>query len=902
MTGTSIINHNPTSSYDKLRVWDSPAYTIGMKAAQTYGWLNDYAMTFTMSNTVNRGFAWRDYSDIASDAAMSLTIDGKLMVKDRLGFTGDTSTYLSRSGAQLRTTSSNGFINMGAANSSWAHFSTDRPNFHFAQGVHVDGTVAVYNTSTYMDSSGMYDNGSRVYSPSNDAVLGKLANAQTWTGINTFNIRTEVQGSGGWAYTRLKNNSSTLWDIASSPVDDSGSLQFRPAGGATNRVTINSSGVVTAPAFSGSLSGTATNADALAGYAGSDYIKRSDTHRSGDVYWDINGRQTTEQIRKTLNTTDGRIIAVDDSSAPEGGCFQVTGYVSVQAADYWKVNVNDTYHFEVWMKFISGTDTAAALYAGWSAFDSAKTYFGNVNRYWGAAYEEIDANTRNDGEWHKVVGRIGAGQFTAGTEYALPLLLLNYNSDATNVIRYCGLKMYRADDRMVSEITQMSTSAKDGSVDTNFVTRLAENGDITARALTATAKSTLSGGVSFGTATGSFSGDANYTTFNGGDYYIQSEVNNCYNYAANNFHGSTSGDNQIFRGNTLTGNNWSLTGAGVFTINRANVGGDSISVIGTANSSWPLRITSNSVGNDNSSGFWVGANGYPDMRLRREDGTVRSLISSWEESYVSNGLRVEGTLKANGGLSQDGHTVLNGSDTWLRTLGATGVYFSSYGGGVYMSDSTYVKTYASKAFRTENTGTNALSAYGGIVLGVGSRYGMGVTGQYSSTKFQGVFSMGSAYQLPADGTTPGNLYGIAWTHSNNTNTNGRRIGGHHACFMTNGVTKSAVGDHIWTSGNVTAYGTSDENLKDSITEISSPLSKVCSLRTSTFNKLDRTTGESTFETGLIAQDVQKTIPELVSENSDGDLVIRHGKNELIALAFAAIKELKQEVDGLRGAS
>ena len=38
------------------------------------------------------------------------------------------------------------------------------------------------------------------------------------------------------------------------------------------------------------------------------------------------------------------------------------------------------------------------------------------------------------------------------------------------------------------------------------------------------------------------------------------------------------------------------------------------------------------------------------MRLRRENGTVRALISSWEESYVSNGFRVEGTTELNGAL------------------------------------------------------------------------------------------------------------------------------------------------------------------------------------------------------------------------------------------------------------
>ena len=58
----SRINNNDDNSYDKLRVWNSSAYSIGMKSAQTHGDLNDYAMTFTMNNDTNRGWSWRHSS------------------------------------------------------------------------------------------------------------------------------------------------------------------------------------------------------------------------------------------------------------------------------------------------------------------------------------------------------------------------------------------------------------------------------------------------------------------------------------------------------------------------------------------------------------------------------------------------------------------------------------------------------------------------------------------------------------------------------------------------------------------------------------------------------------------------------------------------------------------------
>jgi hypothetical protein len=79
---SGIINHNTTDSYDKIRVYDSSSYTIGMKSGNTFGYLADWAMTFTMNNESDRGFLWRDYNDAISDGAMSLTTDGRLYVKD----------------------------------------------------------------------------------------------------------------------------------------------------------------------------------------------------------------------------------------------------------------------------------------------------------------------------------------------------------------------------------------------------------------------------------------------------------------------------------------------------------------------------------------------------------------------------------------------------------------------------------------------------------------------------------------------------------------------------------------------------------------------------------------------------------------------------------------------------
>jgi len=72
------------NSRDKLRVWNSGTYAIGMSSGYTYGYLNDYAMSFQMSNSTSRGWWWGDTGHSNAQGAMSLTTDGRLCVATRI--------------------------------------------------------------------------------------------------------------------------------------------------------------------------------------------------------------------------------------------------------------------------------------------------------------------------------------------------------------------------------------------------------------------------------------------------------------------------------------------------------------------------------------------------------------------------------------------------------------------------------------------------------------------------------------------------------------------------------------------------------------------------------------------------------------------------------------------------
>jgi hypothetical protein len=80
--------------------------------------------------------------------------------------------------------------------------------------------------------------------------------------------------------------------------------------------------------------------------------------------------------------------------------------------------------------------------------------------------------------------------------------------------------------------------------------------------------------------------------------------------------------------------------------NRSGASGNVITIDNAGSSTWPFIFQTSAVGNDNASGFWTSSLGYPDMRLRKDDGTVRALISSWERSYTTYGLSDETDMRA----------------------------------------------------------------------------------------------------------------------------------------------------------------------------------------------------------------------------------------------------------------
>ena len=114
-----------------------------------------------------------------------------------------------------------------------------------------------------------------------------------------------------------------------------------------------------------------------------------------------------------------------------------------------------------------------------------------------------------------------------------------------------------------------------------------------------------------------------------------------------------------------------------------------------------------------------------------------------------------------------------------------------------------------------------------------------------------------------------------------------------------GTAASAVSGEILATGDITAYYSSDERLKGAIETIPNALDKVCQLDGITFNWNDKAVGKDLVsrEAGVIAQQVQKVLPEIVTERDTGYLAVKYEK--LVPLLIEAIKELRAEVADLK---
>jgi hypothetical protein len=165
---------------------------------------------------------------------------------------------------------------------------------------------------------------------------------------------------------------------------------------------------------------------------------------------------------------------------------------------------------------------------------------------------------------------------------------------------------------------------------------------------------------------------------------------------------TTVGDIQVNGNQVRTANVGARVKYSVWSGTTYGIGMETGYTFGAINNNYVMSFQMN---NTSDRGFWWGDTGHTNAQgamALSTDGyltVARGARIGYGESDTVHpvaGLQVNGITAANGGLSQDGHTLINGTDTWYRTNAHHGIYFASYAGGVHMTDTTWVRTYNNK--------------------------------------------------------------------------------------------------------------------------------------------------------------------------------------------------------------
>ena len=242
--------------------------------------------------------------------------------------------------------------------------------------------------------------------------------------------------------------------------------------------------------------------------------------------------------------------------------------------------------------------------------------------------------------------------------------------------------------------------------------------------------------------------------------------------------------------------------------------------------------------------------GTQSQSITSGDLVVSGGVGIGKSVYIGGDLNVAGTVLG-GNLSFGNITIAQTNDNRLDTKSGN-LQIASTGGKIELKDDLIVVGIA--------------SIVGNVNLGNGA----------------------------ADVTTVAGTLAVNSTTNSTSKTTG-------AVTVAGGV---GINNDLHVGGDITAFASSDRNLKENITIIPNALDKVKALSGNTFTWKEssmKTTygsyGGDNEDVGVIAQDVEALgLPGITTTRDDGTLAVSYKK--LIPILIQAIKELSEKVDAL----
>ncbi len=199
---------------------------------------------------------------------------------------------------------------------------------------------------------------------------------------------------------------------------------------------------------------------------------------------------------------------------------------------------------------------------------------------------------------------------------------------------------------------------------------------------------------------------------------------------------------------------------------------------------------------------------------------------------------------------------------------------------------------------------NGVNFVGNVTGSVSGNAGTVTNGVYTSGSYADPSWITSIAGSKVSGNITGNSANItAYTINQSVGT------ANNVQFNSLGVNTAGSGTagEIRATNNITSFYSSDAKFKENVIDIPDALNAVLAIGGKLFDWTDEYISAhggvddyflNKADFGVIAQDVQRVFPRAVRVREDGSLAVDYEK--LSALAFAAIVELKREVDQLKG--